>query len=144
MAISMLMLIYVVHEYNYDRFHYRTSQTVRLALKQESAGMLLNSIELSLSLGDRIKQQVPHVQQMTQLISSDWQGKDIVRYQNQQFFVKGIHYADSSFFNFFAFPMKRGNGRVALAQPGSVILTESLARKFFGQTDPLGKTLLFN
>jgi putative ABC transport system permease protein len=144
MAISMLMLIYVAHEYNYDRFHYRTSQTVRLALKQESAGMLLNSIELSLSLGDRIKQQVPHVQQMTQLISSDWQGKDIVRYQNQQFFVKDIHYADSSFFNFFAFPMKRGNGRVALAQPGSVILTESLARKFFGQTDPLGKTLLFN
>lgn len=144
MAISMLMLLYVVHEYNYDRFHPKAQQTVRMTIEQERDGMHLNSVAVSFTVSDRIKRQVPHVEQMTRLISSDWQGKDIVRYQNQQFFIKDIVYADSSFFDFFAFPMKQGNGRLALSQPGSVILTESLARKFFGHADALGKTILFN
>ncbi len=144
MAISMLMLLYVVHEYNYDRFHPKARQTVRMTIEQERDGMHLNSVAVSFRVSDRIKRQVPHVEQMTRLISSDWQGKDIVRYQDQQFFVKDILYADSSFFDFFAFPMKQGNGRLALSRPGSVILTESLARKFFGQADALGKTVLFN
>ncbi|QKZ12831.1 ABC transporter permease [Spirosoma sp. KUDC1026] len=144
MAISMLMLLYVVHEYNYDRFHSKAQQIVRMTIQQERDGMQLNSVAVSFTVSDRIKRQVPQVEQMTRLIPSDWQGKDIVRHQNQQFFVKDIHYADSSFFDFFAFPMKQGNGRIALSQPNSVILTASLARKFFGQADPMGKTVVFN
>ncbi|WP_234736841.1 ABC transporter permease [Tellurirhabdus bombi] len=144
MAVSMLMLLYVVHEHSYDRFHPQANQTVQLTMQKEYGGMKMSSLQLSFSTADRIRQQVPQVEAMTRLISSDWQGKDVLRADDKQFYVKDLHYAEPSFFDFFAFSMKQGDGRKALAQPGTVILTESLARKFFGQTDPMGKTLVFN
>ncbi|WP_198174908.1 ABC transporter permease [Spirosoma arboris] len=143
-AVSLLILLYVVHEHSYDRFHPNADRTVRLSARMKRESMDINSMSLALSVTDRIRRQVPQVEVMTRLISGDWQGKDVVQYRNTPLYVKGLYYAEPSFFDLFNFQMKQGDGRKALSRPQTVILTETLAKNLFGQEDPMGKTLMFN
>jgi putative ABC transport system permease protein len=67
-----------------------------------------------------------------------------VRYGDRQDYEGGIFYADRSVFDVFTFPMIKGDPKTALEAPGSVVITESIALKYFGDEDPLGKTLRMN
>jgi len=65
----------------------------------------------------------------------------VVRYKEKMINEKKFMYADSTFFDFFSFPLVKGDPHSALAGPHKVIVTESSARKYFGDEDPLGKLL---
>lgn len=65
---------------------------------------------------------------------------DLVRRGDTQFRER-IHLADSAFFDVFDFPLVRGNAATALDQPGSVVLTEAIAQKYFGDANPMGQQL---
>ncbi|MFQ5652418.1 MAG: ABC transporter permease [bacterium] len=65
-------------------------------------------------------------------------------YGDKSFFEDGIIYADSVFFDFFSFPLKHGNPQTALSDPNSIVLTSDMAEKYFGQENPVGRSLQFN
>jgi putative ABC transport system permease protein len=71
-------------------------------------------------------------------------GKQPVRYEDRHFYEERMLYADASVFDVFSFPMIRGNPDTALVQANSIVLTEAAAEKFFGDVDPMGKTLVVN
>src|SRR4030095_10604315 len=62
----------------------------------------------------------------------------------QHFYEKDIFYADSTFFNVFSVDLERGDVKKALERPNSIILTKEAAKKYFGDVDPIGKTLEVN
>ncbi len=64
--------------------------------------------------------------------------------ENGQFFQENVLYTDPSFFEVFSFELLRGDETAALARPDAVLLTEATARKYFGNTDPIGRTVLLN
>jgi putative ABC transport system permease protein len=64
-----------------------------------------------------------------------------IRYGSKRFEEPGIFSADSTFFEVFSFPLKRGNPQTALKKPLGIVISEEMAQKYFGETDPLGKTL---
>ena len=66
-----------------------------------------------------------------------------LKYENKSFQEDNIYVVDDDFLSAFSFPMLRGNPNGALAEPNQVVLTESIAYKYFGHEDPLGKTILF-
>jgi len=68
-------------------------------------------------------------------------GRVLVNYENEQFWEE-IELADPSIFKIFSFKLLKGNPESALSNLGSVILSETKARKYFGSRDPLGQTLL--
>ena len=68
----------------------------------------------------------------------------MVSSDDKNFFEEKIIMADSSIFDVFTFPLIVGNPNEVLAQPNSVVLTESIADKYFGKSDPLGKTIRYN
>jgi putative ABC transport system permease protein len=70
--------------------------------------------------------------------------EEIVTYNNQQVLQPGILITDPSFFDVFSYHITRGNIATALSEPFSIILTESTAKKYFGDKDPMGQTLLLN
>ncbi|MEP6596937.1 MAG: ABC transporter permease, partial [Ginsengibacter sp.] len=70
--------------------------------------------------------------------------EEIVTYKNQQVLQPGILLTDPSFFDVFSYHITRGNVATALSEPYSIILTESTARKYFGDKDPIGQTLILN
>ncbi len=68
----------------------------------------------------------------------------MIAYRDKVFNEKDFLYADSSFFNIFSFKLIRGNPSAALNAPHQLVITETMARKYFGNEDPIGKTLLIS
>lgn len=70
--------------------------------------------------------------------------RGLVAYEDQKFYEEGLLFADSNFFNFFSFPLKRGNPKTVLSNPNNIVLTQQMATKYFGAEDPIGKVLILD
>ena len=68
----------------------------------------------------------------------------LLSHEDAGFYEEGLLFTDAQFFDVFSFPFVRGTPEEALTAPFSLVLTESAARKYFGDTDPLGQTLVLN
>ena len=84
-----------------------------------------------------LKKNFPEVKDAVIMTSA----KKIIQHDNNLITENKFLYADSSFFNIFSFPLLKGDKRTVLADPYNVVLTTSTAKKYFGDEDPIGKTL---
>jgi putative ABC transport system permease protein len=91
-----------------------------------------------------LKQDYPEVLDAVRIQSSFPVSKNLVKYEDKKFYEEGVLYADNSLFDVFTFPMIKGNSKTALKTAYSVVLTEEIATRYFGDDDPLGKVLKFN
>lgn len=135
----ILISIYVFDELSYDRFHEKSERIYRLTtithLPQEDRSTAMTAPFMGQWLIDNF----PEVQNMVRIEMSarSLSYKD-VRVDNTE-----IWYADSSLFDIFSFRLVKGNPRKALVEPYSVVISESSAKKYFGQEDPYGKIMMF-
>lgn len=140
---SLLIGLYVMDKMFYDNFHekgdriYRINQPMVWDDWSEKFGSTGPNVAVAL------KSDVPEFEEVTRLHSP---GKHIVSYQTdgddpQTFRESKIFIAEENFFNVFTFPLLKGNPDQALSSPLSVVITEEMAAKYFGDEDPIGKTL---
>ncbi|GJM33050.1 MAG: ABC transporter permease [Saprospiraceae bacterium] len=88
-----------------------------------------------------LEQDFPEVEKAVRLRYTD----DVVlSFEDQQYYEKGLVYADDGFFDLFSFPLQKGDPQTVLASPNSIVLTPQMAQKYFGNTDPIGKSLLLD
>ena len=137
LATCFLIGRYVVHEWSYDRFHaaaddiHRVTQTRRFGAVQELA-------VTPPPLGPAMEAAFPSVEGAVRLVRQSMtveEGGDAFRNQ-------AVVTADSSFLEVFSFPVQRGaSPSHALASPFSVVLTESAADRYFGPSDPVGRSI---
>lgn len=132
MAIAMLSLLYVINEFSFDRFHEKKERIYRLIAKTESAEGTETSAIMTAGVGPSFLQEVPEVENMTRISNPR---NAVLTFQNENFNVQNLIYADSSFFNIFTFPLNQGNPEKALDLPYQIVLTESTAGKIFGNSD---------
>ncbi len=141
LAGCLLIFIYLKSEYGYDRFHepfdrlYRLTLTVT-DLKGKAPGYATGNS--AFPVGPAMKSEVPGVEDFIR-ITEDYQPA-VIRVGENAFFQR-IVYADERFFNFFSFPLLHGDPGSVLAHPGNVVLGEELARKCFGNTNIVGRTI---
>lgn len=138
LACCMLIVLYAKDEVSYDRFHDKAGNLYRLTRKEFTPEGKLDNFDGNTGMvqGPSFKREIPEV-------------KDFVRVQSEHLAIKiATHifdeealYADENFFSLFSFEMKLGNPKTALSDPYSVVLSEELAKKLYGTTDALGKTL---
>src|SRR6266850_1513528 len=141
MASSLLIMLYVAHEFSYDKFHRNASNIYRMLGKMKYGGVDVQAIAMSAAFGPKIKESNADVQNY---VRTRLPGRIVVRTDEQHtFFESGFLFADTSFFSVFSFPLIRGD-RTALARPNTVVLTEETALKYFGAADPIGKTITYN
>ena len=132
MAVCFLILLFVQHERSYDRFHEHADdiyRVVRFGDHLATSPLLAPTLEAEFPdvvRGVRISPRWPEV-----LVTKDGESQ----YEPRFFFT------DSTFFEVFSFPLLQGNPETALARPFTVVLTETMARKYFGTADALGQTL---
>ncbi len=144
MTACILMLLWVQDELSYDRFHENADQIYRVSREWRNADG-----ETNLHLGHLAPPFAP-------LMKSDFQGdileavrllsyNPLMTYEaaDKQMIEDDFFFADSTLFKVFTFPMIQGNPETALIEPNSLVLTESTAKKYFGDEDPMGKTLNF-
>jgi putative ABC transport system permease protein len=134
--------MWVIDELNYDKFHKNADNIYRINTELKFGGqetdLPLSSDMMALCL----KQDFPQIKQYTRIFSFN----PVKMFKRGSVFIKefGVFYADSSFFKVFDFPAIAGNTMTALNEPNSVVITETMAKKYFGTIDAVGKILETN
>jgi putative ABC transport system permease protein len=141
MACCILILTYIVSELGYDRYHSKSSQIYRLC-SNLTLGGTPNAIASSNAPPSLVMaNEFPEVLNAVRLRSMPTAP---VRYEDRQFYEERILYADNSIFELFDFPLVEGSNLSALETAWSIVISESMAEKYFGGENPLGKTLRIN
>ena len=138
-ACCILIMLYVQDELSFDQHHEKKDRIYRLA---ESAVVAGRSIEAAVTpppWAPVLAKDYPEIEQITRIKppNSRW----LIRYQQNRFYEKNFVFADSSVFDIFTIPLVQGNARSALAEPHTVVLSESMADKYFGDDNPIGKVI---
>lgn len=142
LAAVLLILYYVRFELSYERSHLLRDRLYRISiLSWRGDVMEEESPEFTPPIGPALVDEFPEVEQYTRLSTrraAHLTSGDLTRK------VEGIRYADSTLFDLFSFTLRDGDPDQALAAPFSVVLTERLARRLFGDENPMGRSLEFD
>ena len=143
----ILILLYIFSELGYDQHNKDADRIYRLA----AIGDKISTIKekdwacTAAPIAWGIKSDLPEVEQATRLLKFPMLTKMLLKYEKgekrKQFYETNGYYIDSTFFQVFSYDFKYGNIQNALTQPNSVILSEEIADKLFGNEDPTGKQL---
>jgi len=136
-ACCLMILFWVQDERGYDRFHRNENSIFRVV--SDWAKNDWNGVEATpFPLGPEVKANLPLVQNMTRLYAD---GRKVFRYGEKTFFDDRGIVVDLAFFEIFSFPFAKGDIKSAFRGPEDIVISESLARKYFGSEEPLGKTI---
>ncbi len=139
-AASVLIFLYITHETSFDRFHAKAERTYRITADWSNMGdSRIHQLGTPFVLAKTIRENYPQVEAITQI--SGPLGDLIIRYQDQAFKETDAFCAEPSFFDVFSFPLLAGDPETCLRDPNMLVLTRSLAQKYFGDEDPMGKTV---
>ena len=136
-----LIMLYVQDELSFDRFHKNADRIYRVALSAAVSGTPINAATSSAPMAAALLAEYPEVRGTTRF----WDiGRVLIGHENNRFYEDGFLFADSSVFQVFTFPLLSGDPQTALVQPNSVVLTEKMAHKYFGNENPLGQFLRYD
>jgi putative ABC transport system permease protein len=135
MLTFLLIMTWVRHELSTDRFH-ENGDRLFMILSRDDKGVTWNTT--TYALPPALKEAYPEVEDFARVWP--WQGS-LVRYGNVRFEEDRITLTDPGFFRMFSFPFVRGSAETVLDGKNDLVLTESTARRYFGDEDPMGKVL---
>jgi putative ABC transport system permease protein len=137
-TVCIVVALFVHREHSVDAFH--TKNIYRLNEVQKFEGMVApQKVALSMfPVGPTLQHDFPEVINYTRTFKDE---KIQMVYQNKKTGVPAFLWADSAFFRMFDFPLVKGNRNEVLNTSGNAVLSESLAKKMFGNADPLGKVI---
>lgn len=138
MAACIVILLFVFYERSFDRMH--TKNIYRLNEVQKWEGMV-SSQKVALSMfpmGRTMKNEFPQILNYTHI---RWNEKYQLTYGEKRIFVPWAYSVDTSFLHLFDFRLLKGDRATALREPNSIVLTQSTARKLFGDQDPMGQAI---
>jgi len=141
MAGTLLILMYVLNELSYENFHQNRDRIYRIAVdfgQGESKMHLAGAME---ALGPAIAEKLPEVENAVRFKRRT---HAVLEYENKEFQEPEIFFTDPCVFDVFSFTLRKGLKDDVLQKPYDVVITEQIAQKYFGNADPVGKTLLYN
>jgi len=141
MACCLLISIWVLDELNYDRFHENADRIYRVEENQYYSQGEYHVTVSPYPIAPALKEEIPGIKEATRYV---WAGGGLYRHGENAFFEYNVRAVDPSFFKIFTFPLVKGDEDKALDSPYSLIMSEELAEKYFGQADPLGQVLTVN
>ncbi|MBA4849341.1 ABC transporter permease [Emticicia sp. BO119] len=133
----MLIAVFVYHELSYDRYVNNADQIYRVNLAVTGNGNIALYPNVDFAVGDGIKNTFPEVKDFTRVS----QAVDFVKYENNQFKEQHMAFAEANFIKMFSIPLLEGNIDKALVEPNSIVISKAMATKYFGDHDPIGKSL---
>jgi len=133
LASCFLILLWVQDELSYDRFHNRGDDLYRIAIKHSQYGEIPIT---PIPLAPAIEEKFPEIMGISRYLPYAC----LIKHGDRIFNELGS-FADSSFFNLFTYPFIKGDPDKVFSDPFSIVLTEELAKKFFGEKDPMGQIL---
>ena len=142
-ASFILIMIYVMDELGYDRYHKRADDIYRIAQLYDFEGVGENSASLPFPVAFTLKNEYPGLVENICRVYNFQAPRSLVEYGEQKFNERRFFFADSTFFKIFNHRFIQGDPATALDEVNSVVITQSMARKYFRDEDPMGRILKF-
>jgi putative ABC transport system permease protein len=142
LACCILMFLFIQNELSYDKYNARAKHIYRLTSEAEGPNGLTSLAVTPAPWAPTMKKDYGEIKNYTRLLKAE--KTDIGQPGQQHFYETDLLYADSTFLDVFSVQLEKGDRTTALKQPNSIILTSQTARKYFGDQDPIGKTLEVN
>lgn len=133
----LLIGIYIWQELSYDKFHKNADRIVRVTWEYNFGDAVSKTPTTGTRVGPQFNRSFPEVQAYVRLMKYP----RAIAYQDKMFDEKNFLYADSAFFSVFSFPLLKGDANTALGSADKLVITQSAAKKYFGNEDPIGKTV---
>jgi putative ABC transport system permease protein len=137
-AISILILILVRDELSYDKYNDQWKRIYRVNRLAEIDGTHFNGALTPLALKEELITEIPEVEAATRLIKGSHKR---VSFETTHLSAENFYYADESFFKIFSIPLLQGDPTTVLSDSMTIVLTESTARAYFREHDPMGKMI---
>lgn len=140
LACAILIMLYVNDEISYDRFHKNLGRIYRIDKQdRKKDGTAHYGSYTGYFQGPRFTASIPEIQSFVRFEPGQIDIKAGADVQSQS-----VSFVDANFFSVFTFPLLSGDAKTALTQPNSVVITEEMAKKYFGSATAVGQTMLVN
>ncbi|MEK6780399.1 MAG: ABC transporter permease [Bacteroidota bacterium] len=140
-ACCLLLTLYILDETSYDKHHQRAGDLYRIISKFQSDKGLDKLKTASPPIAMTMKEEIPEVEFAVRVLNPPGVAQSLIRYQDNLFYETDGFIADSTLFDVFTYELKEGNQKKALTQGNSVVLSEKLSQKLFGNESALDKII---
>lgn len=141
MACAMLIFLWVQDELSYDRFHKDAESIYRVTREVKQPGQTFHTAYTSAELCRVIREEFPEIVAATAI---NGRPRALFKHGNKAFYEDGLVQVDTSFFEILSFPFISGDTRTALTDGNAIVVTEDIAKKYFGDKDPVDKSMTWN
>jgi len=135
---ALFLIIYVSDELSYDRYHENSERIYRVSSKITEPDDQFTWNVAQIPMGPQVVQDYPEVQSFVRFINMP---RALYKFEDKEYIEENFYYVDSTLFDIFTYKVIRGDVKSAIRDPKKIVLTETVAARYFGSTDPIGKTL---
>ena len=139
MAACMLIVLYIQDELSYDRYHPDADRIYRIVDDIESGGQTIRTAGSPLSWAPALNRDYPEVERYVRMrgTASSW----LFHKEEMHFYEKKVIWAEDGLFDLFAIPLVAGDPNTALVEPFTIVISETMAAKYFGGEEAMGQVL---
>ena len=141
LATCLLIILYVLDELSYDRYNLNAGRIYRVGHDVKFGGNHFDLAQAPAAMGPETVREFPQVEQYVRF---SWHYPVLIKKGEENLRETKVTYADSTLFDVFTLPLIAGNAKTALKEPHSIVITETMAHKYFNMPDPVGQTLLID
>ncbi len=140
MACCALILLYVQYELSYDRHNEHAESIYRIVLDGKASSGKVEGAASPAALAPHIKEAMPKVEAAARFFKLV-KFENLVEWGEHKFYEKRFYWGDAEAFEVFSLPLLKGDSATALSAPNTAVITQAMARKYFGAEEPLGQVL---
>ncbi|HZI24118.1 MAG TPA: ABC transporter permease, partial [Chryseolinea sp.] len=143
-ACCLLLSLYVQDEFSYDRHHQRLNDLYRIGTQFEGDLVGFDKLgSVSPPITMTLKEELAEVEAAARVIAS-FSGENLIQYEDKKFFESNAYTADSTLFDVLTYEFTEGNPKKALTDANTVVISEGLSKKLFGNEPALNNSILIN
>ena len=140
----ILLMVWIEHELCYDSFHEKSDRIYRASMEYSFGGQVAKTSVSPTALLPTLQKNFPEIENGTRVYNPASYSPYVVKRDEVAFQEDHFYFADSTFFRIFSYQLIAGDRMTALSKPYAVVITQSTAKKYFGEVDPMGKILSVN
>lgn len=134
----LIITLFVIDELSYDRYNEKVDQIARVIIKAKLGDEIINEPAVPAPVAQTLAREFPEILKSTRVYTA---GTPKVTYNENTLRNGRFTFVDEDFFEIFTLPLIQGDPTTALTQPNTVVLTKAQAQIYFGDEDPIGKTI---
>jgi putative ABC transport system permease protein len=139
LACCMMCYVHLRYQYSFDAFHQHKERLFRIVTGDPATSQ--SWVKVSAPIPPKLKDELPEIEAFCRFNSVTWNEKVAIESNGQIFLEPSFMMADPVFFTLFSYPLVKGDPAKALAGLNDIVIAESVAKKLFGDVDPLGKII---